>query len=71
MGEKEHTCSLLTDVGEVVVARNVVPAPALVCNHHHTVLPAREEIVRLVLPPVLILLQEWGAGRGGSGSVTA
>lgn len=54
--QPEHTCALLTDVGEVVVAGNVVPAPALMCNHHHTVLPAREEVVRLIFPPVLKLL---------------
>lgn len=53
---QKHTCALLTDIGEVVVAGNVVPAPALMCNHHHTVLPTREEIVRLIFPPVLKLL---------------
>lgn len=48
-------CALLTDIGEVVVAGNVVPAPTLMCHHHHTILPASEEIVWLVLSPVLIL----------------
>lgn len=58
VGGGRHTCALLTDVGEVVVAGNVIPAPTLMCHHHHTVLPASEEIVWLVLSPVLILLQE-------------
>lgn len=53
-GTTQH-CALLTDIGKVVVAGNVVPAPALVCNHHHAVLPTREEIVRLIFPPVLKL----------------
>lgn len=53
-GSTQH-CALLTDVGEVVVAGNIVPAPTLMRHHHHTVLPTREEIVRLVLSPVLIL----------------
>lgn len=57
-GRGRRTCALLTDVGEVVVAGNVIPAPTLMCHHHHTVLPASEEIVWLVLSPVLILLQE-------------
>lgn len=51
-----RTCALLTDIGEDVIAGNVVPAPALMCNHHHAVLPTREEIVRLIFPPVLKLL---------------
>lgn len=61
-GGWRRTCALFTDIGEVVVAGHVVPAPTLMCHHHHTVLPAREEIVWLVLSPVLILLQKCGAG---------
>lgn len=53
-GTTQH-CALLTDIGEVVVAGDVVPAPTFMCHHHHTILPAREEIVWLVLSPVLIL----------------
>lgn len=60
-GGWQRTCALLTDIREVVVAGNVVPAPTLMCHHYHTILPAGEEIVWLVLSPVLVLLQEWGA----------
>lgn len=53
-GTTEH-CALLADIGEVVVAGDIIPAPTLVCHHHHTVLSTREEVVWLILPPVLIL----------------
>ena len=44
-------------VGEVVVTRYVVPLSVLVPDHHDTVLPGGEEAVRLIWPPVLILLK--------------
>lgn len=51
------TCAFLADVGQVVVAGHVVPLAILVSDGHHTVLPACEEVIWLVLPPVLIHLQ--------------
>ena len=51
------TCALLAGEGEVVVTGHVVPLAVLVPDHHHTVLPQLEEGVRLVRPPVLVLLQ--------------
>lgn len=53
-----HTCAFLADVGQLVVAGHVVPFAILMGDHHHAVLSSRKEIIRLVLPPVLILLQE-------------
>lgn len=50
------TCSLLADVGQVVVTGYIVPFAVLVGDHHHTVLSARKEVIRLVFTPVLILL---------------
>lgn len=50
------TGALLADVGQVVVAGNVVPLPVLMGNGHHTVLPTSKEVVWLALPPVLINL---------------
>lgn len=52
------TCSLLAGEGQVVVAGHVVPLPPLVPDHHHAVLAVLEEAVRLVGPPVVVLLQE-------------
>lgn len=52
------TCAFLADVGQVVVAGHIVPFAVLMGDHHHTVLSTRKEIIRLVLPPVLILLEE-------------
>lgn len=51
------TCAFLADVGQVVVAGHVIPLAILVSDGHHTVLPACEEVIRLVLPPVLVHLQ--------------
>lgn len=51
------TCSLLADVGQVVVAGDVVPFAILVRDHHHAVLSSSEEVVWLVFTPVLILLR--------------
>lgn len=51
-----RTRAFLADVGQVVVAGHVVPLADLVGHQHHAVLAAREEIVGLVLPPVLVLL---------------
>lgn len=28
-GEEQHTCALLTDIGEVVVAGDIIPVPTL------------------------------------------
>lgn len=53
-----HTCAFLADIGQLIVAGHVVPFAILMGDHHHTVLSSRKEIIRLVLPPVLILLQE-------------
>lgn len=50
-----QNCAFLADVGQVVVAGHVVPFAVLMGDHNHTVLSAREEIIRLVLSPVLIL----------------
>jgi len=57
------TCALLADVGQVVVARHVVPLANLVGHQHHAVLAARKEVVGLVLPPVLVLLVGHENGR--------
>lgn len=51
------TCALLAGESEVVVARNIIPLTILMPYHHHTVLASREEAVRLVGPPVFILLK--------------
>lgn len=51
------TCSLLAGEGEVVVAWNIIPLAVLMPYHHHTVLTRSEEAVRLVGPPVFILLK--------------
>lgn len=51
------TCSLLADVGQIVVAGHVVPFAILMRYHNHTVLPSGEEVVWLVFSPVLILLR--------------
>ena len=51
------TCALLAGVGEVVVARNVVPLAVLMPDHHYAVLARGEEAVGLVRPPVFILLE--------------
>lgn len=53
-----RTCAFLADVGQLVVAGHIVPFAILMGDHHHAVLSSRKEIIRLVLPPVLILLQE-------------
>lgn len=41
----------------MVVARNVIPLAVLMPDHHHTVLPGREETVGLAGPPVFVVLQ--------------
>jgi len=51
------TCALLAGEGEVVVARDIVPLAVLMPDHHYAVLARREEAVRLVGPPVFILLK--------------
>lgn len=53
-GPTQH-CTLLADVGEVVVTGDIIPASILMRHHHHTILPTCEEIIRLLLSPVLIL----------------
>lgn len=53
---RTHTCSLFASEGQVVVARHVVPLAVLVPDHDDAVLARREEAVRLVGPPVLVLL---------------
>lgn len=50
------TGSLFASECQVVVAGHVVPLAVLVPYHHHAVLPRLEEAVRLVRPPVVILL---------------
>lgn len=50
------TCALFAGKCEVIVAWDVVPLAVLVPYHHDTVLTRREEAVRLVRPPVFILL---------------
>lgn len=52
------TCSFLADVGQVVVAGDVVPFAFLVSDGHGAVLPACKEVIRLVLPPILINLHD-------------
>lgn len=52
------TCAFLADVGQVVVAGHIVPLAILMGNGHHAVLPACKEVIRLVLPPVLIYLHD-------------
>lgn len=53
-GSAKH-CSLLADVGQIIVAGHVVPFAVLVSNHNHAVFSSSEEVVRLVFTPVLIL----------------
>lgn len=50
------TGSLFASECQVVVAGHVVPLAILVPYHHHAVLPRLEEAIRLVWPPVVILL---------------
>ena len=50
------TCALFTGEGQLVIAWDIVPLALLMPDHHHAVLPTREEIVRLIFPPVLKLL---------------
>lgn len=52
------TCAFFADVWQVVVAGNVVPLAVLMSDGHHAVLPTSKEVIRLVLPPVLIHLQK-------------
>lgn len=52
------TDALLAGVGQVVVARHVVPVAAVVPHHHCTVLAGQEVAVRLASVPVLIELTE-------------
>lgn len=52
------TCSFLADVGQVVVAGNVIPLAFLVSDGHSAVLPACKEVIWLVLPPILINLHD-------------
>lgn len=52
------TCPLFAGEGQVIVAGHIVPLPPLMPDHHHTVLSRLEEAVRLVRPPVIILLPE-------------
>lgn len=52
-GSTQH-CAFFADVGQVIVAGHVVPLSLLMGDGHHTVLSAREEVIRLALPPVLI-----------------
>ncbi len=52
------TGPFLADVGQIVVAGHVVPFAVLSGDHHHTILSAREEVIRLILTPVLIHLRE-------------
>lgn len=40
----------------MIVAGNIVPFALLVPDHHNAVLTRREEVIRLVGPPVLKLL---------------
>lgn len=58
------TCALFTREGQVVIAGHVVPLSLLVPDHHHAVLSADEEVVRLVGAPVLKLLGEGGGLAG-------
>jgi len=50
------TCSSLAGEGKVIVAGNIVPFALLMPDHHNAVLTRREEVIRLVGPPVLKLL---------------
>lgn len=52
------TCSLLADVGQIVIAWHVVPFSVLMSDHHHAVFSSSKEVVWLVLTPVLILLHK-------------
>lgn len=51
------TCSLLADVGQIVVAGHVIPFAVLMSDHNHAVFSSSEEVVWLIFAPVLILLQ--------------
>lgn len=52
------TCAFLASESEVIVARNVVPLAVLMPDHHDTILARGEKAVRLVWPPVFILLKQ-------------
>lgn len=49
-----QNCAFLANIGQVVVARHVIPLSILVGDGHHTVLPACEKVIWLTLPPILI-----------------
>lgn len=63
-GRSWFTCSFLADVGQVVVAGNVVPLAFLVSDGHGAVLPACKEVIWLVLPPILINLHDRKPAQG-------
>lgn len=50
------TCSFLADIGQIVVAGNVVPFAVLMGDHNHAVFSTGEKVVRLIFTPVLVLL---------------
>lgn len=54
----QHTWAFLAGKWQVVVAGHVVPLAVLMPDHHHTVFSRVEVIVRLVRPPVLVLLKK-------------
>ena len=51
-----RTWASLAGEGQVVVAGDIIPLAVLMPYHHNTVLSRVEVVVRLVRPPVLILL---------------
>lgn len=57
-GLKQHTWPFLAGERQVVVAGHVVPLAVLVPDHHHAVFSRVEVVIRLVRPPVLILLRK-------------
>lgn len=48
-------CSLLADVGQIVIAGHVIPFAVFMSDHNYAVFSSGEEVVGLVFPPVLVL----------------
>lgn len=54
-GLAASNCSFFAGIGEMIIAGNIIPLAVLMPNDYDTIFSSREEAVRLVGPPVLIL----------------
>jgi len=54
--KSQHTWAFLAGEWQVVAAGYVVPLAILMPDHHHTVFSRSLVVIRLVWPPVLVLL---------------